>query len=284
MSSNLYKTSFMELQQEGKRVIDSNFLLERRIEELKLKRQQAAARGFVGGLAAEVVELDNSGAESDGTEAISGNIIKANEDAKGIIEGAKQEAEAMLEQARSQADSLILEAKAQAAAEREKVLKDARTQGYAEGAAEAAREAEYLEQQYREKERSLEAEYEQHFAELEPQFIDTITGIYEHIFQVDLSSHRGVLLYLISATMRKVDGSRNFIVHVSKEDYPYVSEQKEKISVGISSANVMIEVIEDLTLPEGECMIETEGGIFDCGLGTQLTELGTKLRTLSYEK
>ena len=47
LSSNLYKSSFMELQQEDKRVIDSNHLLERRIEELKIKRQQAAARGFI---------------------------------------------------------------------------------------------------------------------------------------------------------------------------------------------------------------------------------------------
>lgn len=284
MSSNLYKSGFMELQQEEKRVIDSNYLLEKRIEELRIKRQQAAARGFVGGLAAEVVELDNAGSEDNGIEAVSGNIIKANEDAKAILEDARREAEDLLEQARAQADSLILDAKAQAAAEREKTLTEARTQGYAEGTAQAAKEAEHLERQYREKTKNLEAEYQQYFSELEPQFVDTITGIYEHIFQVDLSSYRDVLLYLISATMRKIDGSRNFIVHVSKEDYPYVSEQKEKITVGISSATVMIEVIEDLTLPEGECLIETEGGIFDCGLGTQLSELGTKLRTLSYEK
>lgn len=284
MSSNLYKSSFMELQQEDKRVIDSNHLLERRIEELKIKRQQAAARGFVGGLAAEVVELDNPDSREDGTEAVSGNVIKANEDAKKILEDARRQAEELMEQARAQADSLILEAKARAAAEQEKVLAEAKAKGYAEGAAEAAKEAEYLEQQYRQKTKSLEAEYQQYFAELEPRFVDAITGIYEHIFQVDLQSYRDVLVYLISATMRKIDGSRNFIVHVSKEDYPYVSEKKEQITVGISSANVMIEVIEDLTLPEGECLIETEGGIFDCGLGTQLAELGAKLRTLSYER
>jgi len=284
LSSNLYKRSIMELQQEDKRVIDSNYLLEKRIEELRIKRQQAASRGFVGGLAAEVVQVEGTASEDGQPEAMSGNVIKANEDAKGIIEAARQEAEALLEQARAQADDLILEAKAQAAAEREKTLSEAKRQGYAEGAAQAAKEVERMEQQFRDKTKSLEAEYEKCFSELEPQFVDTITGIYEHIFQVDLHSFKDVLIYLISATMRKIDGSRNFIVHVSKEDYPYVSGQKEKITVGISSTNVTIEVVEDLTLPEGECLIETEGGIFDCGLGTQLAELGTKLRLLSYEK
>ena len=45
-----------------------------------------------------------------------------------------------------------------------------------------------------------------------------------------------------------------------------------------------MEVIEDISLRKNECLIETEGGIFDCGLGTQLAELSRKLRLLSYEK
>lgn len=31
-------------------------------------------------------------------------------------------------------------------------------------------------------------------------------------------------------------------------------------------------------------MIETDGGIFDCGVDTQLAELTNRLRVLSYEK
>lgn len=41
--------------------------------------------------------------------------------------------------------------------------------------------------------------------------------------------------------------------------------------------------MKDITLGKGECLIETEGGIFDCGLGTQLSELRQKLKLLSYE-
>ncbi|MCR5755338.1 MAG: hypothetical protein K6G30_11090, partial [Acetatifactor sp.] len=71
---------------------------------------------------------------------------------------------------------------------------------------------------------------------------------------------------------------------VSKEDYPYVSMQKKQIMVGVTVPNSTVEVVEDLTMTPNECLIETEGGIFDCGLGTQLTELSQKLRLLSYEK
>ena len=77
--------------------------------------------------------------------------------------------------------------------------------------------------------------------ELEPQFVDTITGIYEHIFDVDLHSYREVLCYLISATMRKTEDNRSFLVHVSKEDYPYVSMQKKQIMAGATAPNSTVE-------------------------------------------
>ncbi|MFR8845528.1 MAG: FliH/SctL family protein [Waltera sp.] len=107
--------------------------------------------------------------------------------------------------------------------------------------------------------------------------------IYEHIFDVDLHSYREVLCYLISATMRKTEDNRSFLVHVSKEDYPYVSMQKKQIMAGATAPNSTVEIVEDMTLGKGECMIETESGIFDCGLGTQLSELRQKLKLLSYE-
>lgn len=74
------------------------------------------------------------------------------------------------------------------------------------------------------------------------------------------------------------------MLHVSKEDYPYVSMQKKQIMAGAVSANSFVEVVEDITLSQNECLIETDNGVFDCGLGTQLSELKQKLRLLSYEK
>lgn len=60
--------------------------------------------------------------------------------------------------------------------------------------------------------------------------------------------------------------------------------QKKQLQVCVSVPNSTVEIIEDFTLSKNECMIETEGGIFDCGLGTELRELSAKLKLLSYEK
>ena len=43
------------------------------------------------------------------------------------------------------------------------------------------------------------------------------------------------------------------------------------------------EVIEDATLKPNDCLIESDGGIWDCGLGTQMDLLEKQLRILSYE-
>lgn len=140
------------------------------------------------------------------------------------------------------------------------------------------------EQALKSKEEQLEREYQRKIDELEPQFVEALSGIYEHIFQVDLSEHRDIIIHLIASTIRKVEGSRDFIVRVSKEDYPYVNMQKKQLQVCVSVPNSTVEIIEDFTLSKNECMIETEGGIFDCGLGTELRELSAKLKLLSYEK
>ena len=69
----------------------------------------------------------------------------------------------------------------------------------------------------------------------------------------------------------------------SKNDYEYISERKDQLSDGLGSTDT-IEVIEDLTLRQSECFIESEGGIYDCGIGTELELLKKELMLLSYQK
>ena len=89
-------------------------------------------------------------------------------------------------------------------------------------------------------------------------------------------------MHLIASTMHKIEGNSNYLIHVSKEDYPYVNMKKNEILASALSANASVDLVEDITLGANDCIIETDGGIFDCGLGTQLEELTQKLRLLSY--
>ena len=51
----------------------------------------------------------------------------------------------------------------------------------------------------------------------------------------------------------------------------------------MGNKNATLEVVEDAALRKNECMIETEGGIYDCSLDVQLAALRRELLLLSYE-
>lgn len=293
--SNLLKMGFTDFQNIEKRVIDANGMMTQRMEKLAAKQAEAKKNGlaetrdgFAVGLSAETIEgLFDGGDAEDG---LGSNVIKAgnSEEYEAAIADANAAAEEILEQARTQAqaeaDELIANAKAQIEKERQEALAEAKNQGYQEGARRAEQELDIEVQKLAEKEKQLEADYDALLKQIEPQFVDAITDVYEHLFHVELSGYREILLHLILSAMRKIEGSQSFLVHVSGEDYPYVSMEKKQLVSAITSPNATLELVEDATLSHNQCMIETEAGIFDCGLGTQLAELTQRLRLLSYEK
>lgn len=281
MSSNLLKRSYTNIQQEETRIINTNDLVAKRIEELSVKMKRPENEGFVSGLQSDTVEIPPEGENE--AEQTSGNVIKADEKAENLLSQARTEADTILAEADAKAQEIVRQAKEQAEKEKQQALEQARQQGYREGQEKAGAENKRLEKEWNDKKKQLDDAFQKELDELEPQFVDTITKIYEHIFHVELHSYREILGYLISTTMRKIEGNRNFIIHVSKEDYPYISMQKKQITAGATAPNCVIEVVEDLTLSKNQCLIETEGGIFDCGVDTQLTELRQKLKLLSYE-
>ena len=276
MSSNLVKQFFMTLPEDKEKlVIDNNDRIRRRLEELS-RGEGNPEGGFVSGLAiADVIETP---------EDATGNVIKAQDEAKELLEQSRAEAEELRAQAQAEAERILEEARAQAQAEKQQVLEQAKQQGYMEGMSRAQAHEGAMEQEYQEKARLLQEEYEQQIEMLEPNLVEAITGIYEHIFHVELSSYREILMGLISDVLHKLDGSRSFIIHVSKDDYAYVNMQKKQMLTGAVSESVSVDVVEDATVGRNECMIETENGIFDCGLGTQLSELKKRLRLLAWSR
>lgn len=284
MSRNLYKASWVVVSGDEKHVIDSNALVEKRIEEQAALRrassnmelEQGEEAGFVSGLGGEAIDA----------------LLRDNSDDSGIIkaekapdlEEIKAQAQEMLDEAQAQIDEMNVAAQNEIEAKRRWAMEEGKKEGYEEGYRKGVSEAEEMKRQVMVERRRLEAEYEQLIDELEPKFIDTITEVYSHIFGIGLADNRDILVHLVDSTLRQVESSRTFIVHVSKEDYPFVNMQKQALTEGAAAGRGTVEIIEDLTLGRGECMIETDGGIFDCGVDTQLTELNNKLRMLSYER
>ncbi len=292
---NLYKAGWVRVDGEEKCVIDSNSIVAERIEEWEnLRRANAAALPafdeeggegepeFVSGIEGE--ELDALFTDGEGGGSVIKAVDVAGPDLAQIQAEAEEEAERIMAEARAQALEIAAQARRDADIARANAVEEGTRQGYDEGYARGLSEVDGMKQELAEKKRQLEAEFDELLEDLEPRFIETITDVYSHIFGVDLMDNRDILVHLIDSTLRKVESSRTFIVHVSAEDYPHVNMQKQALVEGAVAGRGLIEIIEDIALSKGDCLIETDGGIFDCGVGTQLEELTKKLRVLSYEK
>lgn len=288
----LYKAGWVRVDDEEKCVIDSNALVAERVEEWEnLRRANAAAlpsfdeedggggEEFTSGIAGE--ELDALFDDGEGGS----NVIKASEQQPGFdFEEAEAQAQAILDEARAEAERMLEDARSQCEMLRADAVEEGTRQGFEEGHQRGLAEVDGMKRELAEQKRALEAEYDEMLENLEPRFIETITDVYSHIFGVDLMDNRDILVHLIDSTLRKVESSRTFIVHVSADDYPHVNMQKQTLMEGAAAGRGLIEIIEDIALSKGDCLIETDGGIFDCGVGTQLEELTKKLQVLSYEK
>ena len=277
--SNIVKQYFTVVRSEDKRIIDTNDLAMKRIGE-QLTESDAGDDGFISGLKAEeLVPVDEDICEE---ESEGGNAAQTATNTGYLVEQARKEAITILEEARAEAARITEEARSLMEAEKNKVLTEAGENGYREGLIKAGEEAEALRREYREKEAELESFYRQQIEEMEPKLVDAITDIYQHIFDVELSNHKEILLNLLRSALKGA-GGRDFLIHVSREDYIYISENRTKL-LEVLPSRCELDVVEDQSLAVNECLIETEGGMIDCGLDTQMTELKQKLRLLARTK
>lgn len=258
-------------------IVDANEIIAKKLEEFERSREEQLKGGFKAGLQAQELEVlcDDT---YDPVNAVVDEKPHEPEPAP----------EALIAEAREQISKMEEEAKATLEAERRRVLEEARKEGYSQGYAEGQRQGlsqvDGMKRELESEKTAIIADYNKRIEELEPQFIDTLTGIYEYLFKVEIGEYRDIIIHLISASLNQIEGTRNYLVHVSKDDFAYVNMQKKEIQDNAAVGNAAIEIVEDISLRKNECLIETDGGIFDCGLGTQLSELTRRLKLLSYEK
>lgn len=292
MSRNVYKAGWVMMNPDETRVIDSNILM-----EAKLNTAMHASNvpmqnmmydengygdgfgdGFSGGLNAETLAVDAL-FEPEGAGMVIKSAAEGEKEALlEEIEAAKQE----LESLRAQADGMIISAKNEIGAMQMRAYEEAKNQGYQEGERLGREESDAAKAEYLRAKKELEADYRQKCDELEPEFINMLTGIYEHIFKVELYAYQDLIVNLFENTLRKIDVSGNLLLHVSKADYENVLAGKERLKAEVGSAS--LEIVQDMTLSASQCFIETDYGIYDCSLDTQLSEVARKLKLLSYER
>ena len=287
--SNLFKGGFVNYDDTEKFVIDSNELANQKIEafqEKELKRQRAM-----------MSEEEGYAPEGDDGDFVPGidmeqlsqltedqGMMEPYPDPQFDMEAMQAEMDLKIQQAQEQADKIIQDAQEQANQIISQAQEEGHRQGYEAGYQEGVQAAEALKADIEQQRGDLEAQYQQIVDGLEPEMVDVLTQIYEHVFGVELREDKGIILHLLKSTLSRIEPGKDLIVHVSSDDYDDVIEERESLEACITSPNTTMEIIENPLLKENECMIESDSGVFDCSLGVELSELSRKLKLLSFDR
>lgn len=277
--SNLLKKGYTITKND--RIIDYNELIKAKLQTIleSDQRESADPNGFVRGLSAEVVEelvsdddpataLTEDGAVVD-AEAISKRIAQAEEEAKNIIDEASHQAEQIVADAQEQI---------------EKAGEQAMEQGYREGHERAENElaarTRALEQEYEDKKKSLEQEYTQLKKQIEPELVEALMDVFSKVTMTVAEDNHDIVLHLINGVLKNTEQSKEFVIKVSSEDYPFVINNQGKLYCAMTK-EVSIDIIEDSSLNRNQCIVETDGGVFNCSLDVELGNLIKKIKLLS---
>ena len=270
--SNLYKGSrIVNTSSVEHRIIDSNERILSRLdairnEEVPVNDNMAVLRQDKPN---EEVDEDNDKLEFDD--------LTTEED---ILNNAHNKAIDLINEAQLKAQKLVKDARDEAVAIKEEAKHDGYLEGENKAKEEYKKKEEALIKEYEDKKNYLEEDYAKMRAELEPMLMETLLTIYTKITHTMADANKDTILHLVNSVMRNTEISRHFLIRVSKEDYQFMVNSKEKLYEHVSR-NVNIEIYQDSNLKRNQCVIETDAGVFDCSLDIQLENLEKELRILS---
>ena len=195
-------------------------------------------------------------------------------------EEAEKEAEEIVSKAQADAESILSDAREQVEEIREAARQEGISLGREEGMAQAAEELEKLRAELLEQKAEQEREYQEFTQGVEGNYVDVLCALLRKLTGVVVTDKQDIILHLIRSGIADMEPAKKYIIRVCSDDLLYVEGNKEDIrnQTGIVGT---LEVQEEKGLLEGECIIETDTQMIDCGFQTQLDNMISTLRMLA---
>lgn len=265
--SNLLKQYYVTNTTGTTRIIDSN-------KRADVVIQEHSAPGFQPlrfSTLEDAVSAEDNEVETDSV-AVSEQIDK-------MLEEAQEQADDIISQAQKKAEDILNSANIKA----EYIFEENKKKGYEEGSkdklADVMKMKEGVEAEIESRKEQLEMEYQQKSDVLENDIVEAIIQVFNKVFHIQFDNKKEILLHLIKNTLMNVEVGKEFRIHVSQNNYKFINSHLDDIKLNIGN-DVNIEVVNDASLGTEDCQIETNFGVFDCGIDMELNTLIKDIRTL----
>lgn len=283
--SNLIKYPFVNMAGKEAVVIDNNkdiaeFVPLRNDNQIKMRTisEIEAEKALLNASGADIAS--ESGADGDAGEFKAGlNVSNLNDVIKEKQKRAEQDADRVIEQAKKDAEKIKNDAAIAADAARSRGYEEGKEQGYNEGMAQALQEIQQKENELAESARLQKEEISEYVASIEGKYVEVLIALLKKLTGVVIEGKDDLILYLIQTAARDLEPSENYKIRVSPDDIYFLESHKEDVLDSLGD-DIFLEFVEEKGLEKGQCIIETDHQMADCGFQTQLDMLVHDLRML----
>jgi len=102
-------------------------------------------------------------------------------------------------------------------------------------------------------------------------------SIAEKIIGIEIATRNDAIVGIVRQALRKIVNADEVVLRANPEDLKILAEARETL-VGEMGANAPLELRADSSVARGGCMIETESGMLDAQLQSQIERVRTQLR------
>jgi len=197
-----------------------------------------------------------------------------------ILEQARMEAEQIIADANSQAQEILSAAQLNADAMKNLARQDGEKEGYNEGTQRAAVELQNSQAQMQAEIDKIQNEFMERQLQMEREIVEMCLPVFEHVFSAELSGRKEVIYHLLDHCIMKIERTGQMQIKVSDANAEFIKSKKDEIQ-GKVGTEVGLDIIADPLLNDSQCIIETDGGIFDCSIDTELDNLIREIKALS---
>ena len=207
-------------------------------------------------------------------------VKRKTDEAQVIKRKIQDEADKIIAEAHENAKQIEIDSHAAFEAERKGAEEEGRTAGREAGFAEGKAEVDRLIQRTQIVLQRAQDKRAEILEETEQEIINLVLLISRKVIKVISENQKSVVISNVVQALRKVKGRGDIIIRVNMADLKLTTDHTKDF-INLVEGAKSLQIVEDSSVDEGGCVIETDFGEIDARIASQLAELETKILEIS---
>ena len=207
-------------------------------------------------------------------------VKRKTDEAQVLKRHAQDEAEKIISAAQDKASLIESDSRAAFETERKEAEEEGRVAGKEAGFVEGKAEVERLIERAQTILQRAQDKRAEILEETEQEIINLVLLIAKKVVKVISENQKNVVVSNVVQALRKVKGRGNIIIRVNLADLKLTTEHTKDFIKLVEGAR-SIQILEDSSVDEGGCIIETDFGEIDARIASQFAELENKILEIS---